>query len=92
MRTWISRRNPNPLLVNKTDKEYFPCFRFSGKDYPKFSGLIIFSCYIENLYMYNVRFNLTKVHKDNHEFKLVTQGKEVVNKVTVVKYFCSTME
>jgi hypothetical protein len=24
-----------------------------------------------------------KVHKDNHEFKLVTQGKEVVNKVTV---------
>ena len=26
-----------------------------------------------------------KVHKDNHEFKLVTQGKDVVKKVTVHK-------
>jgi hypothetical protein len=80
-------------FVNKqSDREYSPCLRFNGKDHPKFSSLSVFSCYTENLYIYRVRFNLTKVHKVNHEFKLVTQGKEVVNKVTFVKYFGLTME
>jgi hypothetical protein len=47
----------------------------------------VFSIVILKTCMYKVRFNITKVYKDNHEFKSVTQGKEVMNKVAPVKYF-----
>ena len=42
--------------------------------------------------MYKLRCKSHKVHKNNHEFKSITQGKDVMNKVTVEKDFGSTTE
>jgi hypothetical protein len=35
------KKESKSFVSKQNDKEYFPCFIFNGKDYPKFLGLSI---------------------------------------------------
>jgi hypothetical protein len=82
MRTLSSRKNPNPLSKYKVIMKIFLVLNLMEMIILKLRSNCFSRIYKTYIYVQGEIYS-HMVHKDNHVIKSVTQGKKVMNKVTV---------